>query len=138
MARAWQILQWFFEKPPAAGQQETRTARPRHSSAHLAFLKLKACVVQRRFETAREVLRGLACDPQPDKDATGTAACLCEAVGDDLREWDRDGSIWLYEQSLVYFQESAAWAGTGGEDPARMGSVNRVEDKLRQMRAGAI
>jgi hypothetical protein len=135
LARAWQILKWFLEKPPAAGQEETRAARPRQSPPNLSFLKIKACVVQRRFEAARAILRELACDPEPDKDATDTAARLCESVADDLREWDRDGSIWLYEQSLFYFQEFAAWASSGGEGSARMGSVNRVEGKLRQMRA---
>lgn len=135
MARAWQLITWFFEKPPAAGQEETRAPRSRQTPPNISFLKLKACVVQRRYEGARTLLRELASDPEPDKDATDTAAQLCEEVADDLREWDREGSIWLYEQSLFYFQEFAAWASTGREGSARMGSVTRVESKLRQMRS---
>ena len=145
MGRVWQWLRWFFEKPrvapeaPAGGVRQPLRRRAAHADGNnLTFLKLKAAVVQRRFESARTLLRELAADPTPQGDASDAPALLCEAVADDLREWDRDGSIWLYEQALVYFQEFAVWASTGGEGSRRMDSVGRVESKLRQLRAAGI
>lgn len=149
LGRLWQKLRWFFEKPQFVPESEVdrsirthrhaRPQRPVHADPdNIVFLKLKAAVVQRRFEKARAILRELGSDPTPAKDATDVAALLCEAVADDLRDWDRDGSIWLYEQAVVYFQEFAVWASTRGEGSSRMDAVSRVEGKLKQMRAADI
>ncbi len=151
--RAWELLKWFFEKPQSAPERPWQPRAPRKApqardvvsepepesfekdADSLDFLKLKALVVQRRFDGARALLRDISEDAQPEEDSTDNAGKLCESVADDLRDWDRDGSIWLYEQALFYFQEYASWATTGGEGSVRMSSVSRVDSKLRQLRA---
>lgn len=144
MGRAWHLLKWFFEKPEVAPDPPAVRPRPPRrppvpaGGHHPAFLKLKAAVVQRRFECARSLLREFAGDPTPPSEATDAPALLCEAVADELRPWDRDGSIWLYEQALVYFQEFSVWAGAGREGSRSSDSVGRVEVKLRQLRAAGI
>jgi hypothetical protein len=134
LKRAWNLLRWFFEQPRSQPRQPVARGLGR-TLTDLDFLKLKASVAERRYDTARKLLRRVGGDPSPEGDATDAAARLCEEVADDLREWDREGSIWLYEQAICYFQEFAAWASTGREGSARMGSVSRLETKLRHIRA---
>lgn len=140
VGRAWQLLKWLFEKPERS-IEERGAPRPRRvrvgsvEPENLTFLKLKAAIVQRRFEAARALLQEISGDPVRDERAKGEAARLCEAVADDLREWDRDGSIWLYEQALLYFQEIASWSPSGAEDVRRLTAATRVDEKLKQLRA---
>lgn len=132
--RATKLLRWFFEKPRSEPRQPVVPDVGR-SPTDIDFLKLKAAVAERRYDAARKLLRRVGGDPTPEGDATDAAARLCEEVADDLREWNREGSIWLYEQAIWYFQEFAAWASTGREGSARMGAVSRLETKLRHIRA---
>ncbi|HEY2867722.1 MAG TPA: hypothetical protein VGJ02_11575 [Pyrinomonadaceae bacterium] len=90
-------------------------------------------VKQRRFADA-EPLMLAATDPENDKygDDTVARAEFYEAWGDATR--DPIEATDRYNQSDFYFSMYASWSTSGGEGTARMQDVNRVKNKVKNVR----
>src|SRR5689334_2952059 len=90
-------------------------------------------VNQRRFAEA-EPLMLAATDPEKDKygDDTVARAEFYEAWGDATR--DPIEATDHYNQADFYFSMYASWSTGGGEGTARMTDVDRVRNKVRNVK----
>jgi len=95
----------------------------------------RALVKQRRFAEA-EPLMLTAVSTEREDDPYGdnvvTRAEFYEAWGDATR--DPIEATDHYNQADFYFSMYASWSTSGGEGTARMTDVNRVRNKVRNVR----
>jgi hypothetical protein len=90
-------------------------------------------VKQKRFAEAEPLMMAAT---DPDKDKTGDGMFdrgqFYEAWGDATR--DPIEATDHYNQADYYFSIYASWSTSGGEGTARMTDVNRVRNKVRNVK----
>ena len=57
-----------------------------------------------------------------------------EVWGDHEKGNDKDKAIGLYRESLSSYRLYASWSTSGGEGTERMTAVNRIEEKIAELK----